>query len=460
MLYRTRWLFSVMFVLLSVSALAQQPLDIGASVGTVMAHVRAAQAAAPSAHPSIPRSEGRFNDRQEPKPPDPTPRITLEEALNRAMSIHPDLALREADVRVAEGETVRALTPLYNPELSADYGRGSADGRHGSNLDFGVEQTIELGGKRGKRMSVAAALLEATRARRERVRTLVAQRVRRAYTLAVIANKRLASAREAEAIADEVKSFADQRLELGAGTLLEVNVASAARGRAVADRLAAEQTVRAARAELAAAVGDRTNAALAPSTDTIEWSVPTLTEDEFVARALSSRGDLTAAGADVAAAEAEVALARALGAPDVAVRVGRSRGWVDQETANRVGVSFSVPLFNRNQGGRAVAQAQMDRARTLETALRQIVERDARAAFGRYRYAREAQDAFDRDVVEKLSENLALARESLRAGKIGLLEFNVVRRDLVETRRAFLDAMIEVAEARAAVDAAAGGPWE
>ena len=69
-------------------------------------------------------------------------------------------------------------------------------------------------------------------------------------------------------------------------------------------------------------------------------------------------------------------------------------------------------------------------------------------------------DAFDRGVVDKLSENLALARESLRAGKIGLLEFNVVRRDLVETRRAFLDAMSEVVEARAALDAAAGGPWE
>ncbi len=397
---------------------------------------------------------------QEPKPTDPTPRITLEEALNRAMSIHPDLALGEADVRIAEGETVRARTPLYNPELSADYGRASADGRRASNLDFGVEQTIELGGKRGKRMSVAVAGLEAARAWRARVRSLVALRVRRAYTLAVVADKRLASAHEAEAIADEVKSFADQRLELGAGTRLEVNVAGAARGRAVADRLAAEQTVRAARAELAAAVGDRANTALAPSTDTLEWSVPALTEDEFVARALSSRGDLLAAGADVAAAEAEVALARALGVPDLAARVGRSREGIDQQTANRIGVSMSVPLFNRNQGGRAVAQAQMDRARTSETALRQIVERDARVAFARYRFAREAQDAFDRGVVDKLSENLALARESLRAGKIGLLEFNVVRRDLVETRRAFLDAMSEVVEARAALDAAAGGPWE
>ena len=395
-----------------------------------------------------------------PAPADDVPRVSVEEALERALRMHPDLALTEADVRIAEGESLRARTPLYNPEISADFGRATAEGRRATDYEAGVEQVIELGGKRGKRVSAATARLEAARSRRLLSRSLLALRVRRAYVLAVLSGQRLVAAREAETIANTLKSFADQRLELGAGTRLEVNVASAARGRAIAERLAAQQAVRASRAELAAAVGDPAVPALAPATETLAFPAALLSEEEFIRRALATRGDLAAAAAEITAAEAELALARALAVPDVAARVGTAREGLDDERSNSVGVTVSVPIFNRNQGGRAVAQAQLDRARVAETALRQAVERDARVAFARYRAAREAQEAYDRDVVDKLAENLALAWESFRAGKIGLLEFNAVRRDLVETRRAFLEALAEVVEARAAADAAAGGPWE
>ncbi len=284
-------------------------------------------------------------------------------------------------------------------------------------------------------------------------------RVRRTYVLAAIAGQRLTAAREAEAIAVDLKSFADQRLELGAGTRLEVNVASAARGRAIAERLAAQQAVRTSRAELAAAVGDPAAPELAPAAEVV-FAAPVFSEEEFIRRALANRGDLTAAAAEIRAAEAELSLARALAVPDLAARVGTAREGIDRKRSMSVGASVSVPILNRNQGGRAVAQAQLERARVAEAALRQAVERDARVAFTRYQAARETQQAYDRDVVGKLADNLALAWESFRAGKIGLLEFNTVRRDLVETRRAFLEALIEVVEARAAADAAAGGPWE
>ena len=56
--------------------------------------------------------------------------------------------------------------------------------------------------------------------------------------------------------------------------------------------------------------------------------------------------------------------------------------------------------------------------------------------------------------------DLELAQESLRAGKISLLEFNVVRRDLVDTRLGYLDALADLVEARSALELAAGGSWE
>ncbi len=54
---------------------------------------------------------------------------------------------------------------------------------------------------------------------------------------------------------------------------------------------------------------------------------------------------------------------------------------------------------------------------------------------------------------------LALER-SLRAGKISLLEFNVVRRDLVDARLGYLDALADLVEARSTLELALGGSLE
>ena len=88
------------------------------------------------------------------------------------------------------------------------------------------------------------------------------------------------------------------------------------------------------------------------------------------------------------------------------------------------------------------------------------IEREARAAYAAYENARQAAEGFDREVVERLSENIDLARESFRAGKISLLEFNLLRRELVETRLSYLDAVVELVEARFALELAVGGGLE
>ena len=62
--------------------------------------------------------------------------------------------------------------------------------------------------------------------------------------------------------------------------------------------------------------------------------------------------------------------------------------------------------------------------------------------------------------VNRLAENITLASESFRSGKIGLLVFNTVRRDLVDARLDYLDALADVAERRYALQLAIGGTLE
>lgn len=397
--------------------------------------------------------------------PAPVEGITLEDALQSALERHPDLRAAEAELRAAEGELRGARTYPFNPDASASWGResnpGDSSGR-GSAAEFSLEQTLELG-KRGPRVAAAEARRVAVQARVDQVRVGVLAGARRSYLLALTARERVGATREAETVAAELRSFAAERLRLGAGTLLEANVAAAAAGRARSDRLAAQRRLRVAQAELATAIAAQPGDLPEPAGGFPTLAPPPGTPDEFVRRALAQRADLRVARQERLAATADLTLARRLSIPDPAfgVRYGRashppSEGSPDERTL-LFGLTIPLPLFNRNQGGIAVARALEGRAGVIEQAQERSVEREARAAYDAFQIAQEAALGFDREVIDRIGDNLELARESLRAGKISLLEFNVVRRDLVDTRLGYLDALADLVEARFALELAAGG---
>ena len=85
------------------------------------------------------------------------------------------------------------------------------------------------------------------------------------------------------------------------------------------------------------------------------------------------------------------------------------------------------------------------------------IEREIRVAVSGYQRAREAVLGFDKEVNERLHENLELARASYTSGKIDYFQFNVVRRELLASRNAYLDAFEETIEAWSAVQQATGG---
>ncbi|MBI5547135.1 MAG: TolC family protein [Deltaproteobacteria bacterium] len=383
-------------------------------------------------------------------------KITLDEALKRAAKDNPDLQAAGAEVEVSAGVLLGARKLPYNPELDARLGPAFGGGQTLFEYEVGLSQTLELGGQRKRRTAAAEARRGAADARERWARYLTALRVRRAYFLALVTRARLETTRDAETVAAELKAAAVERISLGAGTQLEVNVGTAAVGRAQAERMAAERRYREARAELASIIGAAPDADLEPEGQVPRFETPALTEEEYVERALK-REDVAALGLERDATQADLALAEALAVPDLSLGVTYGRDAVDSTNAVLLGLSMPIPIFNRNQGGQAAARGALRRTTILADVGRREAEREARTAFRNYSLARDAVSGFDRDVIEKLGENLGLARESFRAGKIGLLEFNVVRRDLVDTRLAYLDALAQLVDAWFALEAAAGG---
>ena len=385
------------------------------------------------------------------------PEITLSEALRRAAEQHPDLRVSEAEVRIAQGQLRQARTIAYNPEVSAAV--GSTEGADTSLTSYEVElsQRFELGGKRSARIAAARWRVEAAKARLERTRELVAARVVRAFTLAALARSRIATAREAEQVAGQLQGAATERLAFGAGTQLELNVATAAVGRDRRARLEAERGYASALLELAAAIGLPARETVVPAGEPPPTPEVEENEAELVKLAMERRADLTATRAERAAAEADLRLARSLFWPDPAIGVSAER---DDLRTLRFGVSLPIPIWNRGQGERAAAGAAVERAQLAQAGVERQIEFEVRDAYQGYLRARQAESGFDRETVNRLAENITLANESFRSGKIGLLVFSTVRRDLVEARLSYLDALADVAERRYALQLAVGGTLE
>ncbi len=385
--------------------------------------------------------------------------ITLAEALALADK-SPTLGVAEAQVDEARGNLEQAGKYTYNPAIGGSAGRARVGGAQTFyDFEVGISQAIELGGKRSARKRVAASERDAATENLAATRNALRAEVRRAFELALVAQSRVAVTTENELAARQFQEAANERLKLGAATQTDVNVAVAGLGRALAAKKAAERDLLLARQALGDALGTP-GADLEPTGPLPTFPKPAASEDQLVNDALGARRDLAAVERVRDARAAAVDLADALAMPDPELTITYARDAVDGANAIVVGVRIELPLWNRNQGTRHAARALRNRATIEATAFRSGVDREVRIAVRRYRAANDAIASFDQQVVGTLAENLKLARDSLAAGKLGLLDLNNVRRDLVESQLTYLDSIAEAVEARAALERAIGRSLE
>lgn len=384
--------------------------------------------------------------------------ITLQEAVARALASHPDVKAAAANVAIARGELTSARVFAPNPSLATEFGPARNPDTSLTSVRFGLSQTVELAGKRRLRSTAAGFRLEAAESRRARVQAVVAWRAQRAFFLALVARNRLTTAAEADTVGLALLTAAQDRLQLGSGTQLELNVAAAAHARDRRTRLDAERQLATAQFELRAAIGAAISDSLVPAGDLPKFALVTTSVDSVLGESWRRRPDVAAIRADQSAAEAGLRLARSLAWPDPVI--GVSRGRAEDFNVALLSVSLPLPIWNRNRGATATASASLDRARVVEDSARRAVELEVRDAYQAFAKAIESRDAFEAQVIERLTENLSLARESFQAGKISLFTYNTIRRDLVESQLAYLDALAETVERRYALALATGEPWE
>ena len=390
-----------------------------------------------------------------------------------ALERNAELLATRQDIAAARGFLTQArLRP--NPGLDFTVSSGRYLGSPGERgIDVGYAHTIQLGGKRAKRIDVAqvgidvAALLVADRER------LLRADIQTRYADALAAARNFSTLGELLELNQRSFGVAVQRVSEGEGAPLEQRLLEVEVGRIAADRFVAAAAAERAFLALKVTAGIPASEPLALRRELTTTAGVAITLDQAVERALEQRPDLKAARLEEARADAELRLARAERVPDVigVVRYSQNASRLSQfgttssgqlvplrDTDHIVtaGVSIPLPFANRNQGAIETASARVRAAALRREFVEHSVHADVRAAYTQYVGARLAVEAFDRQVMRQVQETVNTIRTSYELGESPLLDLVQEQRRLVDTQKAFTDVLKELYVARATLEAAVG----
>lgn len=305
--------------------------------------------------------------------------VTAEELERMALEKNPTLFQAAREVDAARGRAKQAgLLPNPIVGYSAEelpLRENQDTGQQG----FYVQQTLPLGGKLSTSRATFLQEVREAEANLEAQRLRVVNGVRTLYIEALLSARRVQVRERLSQLASEAVEISRQLFNVGAADQPDLLESEIEARQASLNLASARNDQYHTWRSLAVMVGEP-GLALSPLAGSAD-SIPELDRDAEVERLLRESPQVAAAQAQVARAEFALRRANREPFPDLFVRGGprynRSRL---EATGRRVGwqgvleVGISIPLWNQNQGNRAAARAQLERARAemrrVELALR------------------------------------------------------------------------------------------
>jgi cobalt-zinc-cadmium efflux system outer membrane protein len=316
---------------------------------------------------------------------------------------------------------------------------------------YTVTQVLEIGGKRSARIEAEQRKFTAAGARERQAKLAFASGLAVAYATAEAMQQRKEVA-DAELVRADDDLRAAQAL-IKAGREAELRLAqaraSAAAAQAAVQSASADATEALERLSALVGAAEPFNHIDHPFLASVATPRPQPGWTPADAPALAS----AAAERDAVAAQVQIEQKRWL--PDLSVTVGmRKFGWSSEKAAT-VGLSATIPLFDRNQAGidaareRATSAAMRLEAVRLETiASHRSASAQVQASERRLQAAEQSEAA--------ASEAYRLGRVGYDAGKTALVELLAIRRALSEAKALTIEARLARVRALATLSLAEG----
>ncbi len=185
--------------------------------------------------------------------------ITLQTALQRALTTSPRLTAAERDIGIASGQRIQAGA-LINPELSYEqdnsFGSRNYRGTRSAETTLQISQLFELFGKRDARIAAGQAGVETAAIQRKAIRLEVLAETAGAFLNVLGGQRRIQILDEQIAEIDRITPLLQRRVDAGASSVAEIGRAEVASALVKADRERVRSLLATSRRELAVLMGD------------------------------------------------------------------------------------------------------------------------------------------------------------------------------------------------------------
>jgi cobalt-zinc-cadmium efflux system outer membrane protein len=316
-------------------------------------------------------------------------------------------------------------------------------------LAVGVNQEFSLNDKLQMRREVVERESDVLRRQRDNMARLLKDEVVTValdYSLTVSRQK---LAVEVAALNRELVAIAGERFTAGDIPELDLNITKVELARAESRLLEIERERTLLRIKIASLTGLNES----ESVVTNLASPPKLSynRDQLVSLALSTRPDLLALTGERDKAATEVRLAVAEAQPNLTAGlfVQWQRGSIElggmssvtSDTQLGVRLSMPIPLFDRNVGGKAAADARQDASRLHHLALERTITAEVESALSGFLASEKILALIEQGILPQLAENLKLTQEAYRLGEVGILALIDEQKKFFEVNDGYLSAL-------------------
>ena len=360
--------------------------------------------------------------------------ITLNDAVSIFLQQNLQLVAAKYDINTAEAEKLTArLRP--NPQVSftaTDMPLAfSLQAFNPPTLDYSISQTFETAGKREKRMDVADAQAEVAQAQFETVVWQMTNDVKKKFYAVLLARSLYDLAKENQTTFQQIVDHTRDVFKLGEISGLDLQRLEVERLKFDTDLANTERDYEVALRDLRLALGGNYSLMEVEVSGSIDYYQSyDFNFTDLREKAIAARPDLKVAKLAQKSANASIRLQNAMKYPDLTFAAGIEQVKNAGSTYN-IGVSIPIPVNDRNQGERAKALIDKERAQNQEQQVTNQIIGDVDKALAAFNIQKRRVELYKTGVLEKVTAIQTKTEESLKAGESSTLELL----DAIRTRR-------------------------
>ena len=384
-------------------------------------------------------------------PPAYAEQLRKESALALTIKNNPRISASIARIKNAESSKNQAAlrpNPTAAFEIENFAGTNELEGFDGAEATIGLAQEIETAGKRKKRMDVAAYQLQINKENAITDALSLLAETDYAFMRLAIAQERVKLSEKRLVLADKTHTAVKKRVSAAAASNIQHTKADIEQSSAQLEKNKAE-------AELTEAQNALTALLVTQEVTEVQamlGNLPSPPERQALLAAIETTPQIRATAFLKMRAHSQLALARAQAKPNPTIELSVRRLNDNDSTALVTGISFPLPVFNRNQGAIQQAKAKVIETEALTRSQEINLRQSAIKAWTKFSAAHKTAQTYQNDIVPSAELVYKQASKGYKAGRFSFLDLLDAQRTLYEVKEGRLNNLLNLYAAKAQTD--------